>query len=209
MNDEVLKHMSILQLLDEEYFLCLTVLKNNDIMFETDQKSYWLFKREDDFVRVEISTFSSFGIVRQTSYVNDHIIIQIDPTNYAERYRRGDLLFYVAEAFGDKVHGKKDTDIEWTNITRVFKVGERYLRFLGHNTELLMEWNPRSLNSEVCADTFYEFLMKVLVKLKENPNAVTDILQLRDDYKQFKGSGNEKLLLMLSGLENLSLKYRI
>lgn len=201
-------HAKFLQMLNEEFFLCSIVLKDKGIIFDTNHINYWSCTRNDETITISPVGIYSFKVRRNTNTVDDEIELPVQTNDYSKRYRRGDLLSVIGEGFGDRVHGGKETDLEWSEIERFFKVSEVYLNFLGENTEeLLMCLVPRQLYSKTCADLLYEIIKKTLIRLRENESAVKECVALMKKYEELGQHDAAKFPLMLEGLETIAHKY--
>lgn len=208
-NNPAVKHAEALKKMNDDFSTCEIVFKKDGIVFSTNLVNSWSVVRGEETLYIEPNGFEGFLVKRKTKYAEDLIELLMVTNDYSRKYRNGDLYHLIQNSFGLAPITDK-SDISKNDTQRFFNLNYKLLLFLDLSPDLLLEINPNNMHSITLADLMYSLVGKIVLRLKENQQAVTELAGIMMEYDEVNRQNQhdeKKFYILLDGLERISNKY--
>lgn len=210
-NNPAIIHAEFLKELNHGFELSKIMFQDKGLIFETNELSYWLIKRDENHVRIS-SGITTFKVQTRKNEEEKEFELLVFPEKFVDKFRSHYLIYIIADCFDFNNH-KSESDLSKVEKEEYFDLSIRYLNATGHNAyELMEDIDPHQISSIVGADLLYELLKSSLLKFKTNKEALNDIINLMKEYELLNKSDHfdrNKFDLILDGAKKIADKYRI
>ncbi|MGW6382285.1 hypothetical protein, partial [Peribacillus butanolivorans] len=203
LDNPAVKHAEALKQLNDEFSIFDLTFKEDGLVFDTNHINYWTVTKEDETIYIEPNGLVGFTVTRKTNEMEDVVELIMITNDYSKKYRNGDLYKLIQESFGlfpiiDK------SDISEVDTERYFSLNSKLLLYLNLSPDLLLNIDPKTMPAITLADLMYSTTGDILLRLKENRQAVTEIAKIMQEYNEINKIDQfdkKKFYVLLDGLE--------
>ncbi|MDF1997585.1 hypothetical protein [Peribacillus frigoritolerans] len=203
------KHIEALKQLNDEFSLYDDVFKVHQLIFDTNHINYWLIKKDEESIYIKPNGLIGFSVKRKTKKMDDVVELIMVTNDYSKKFRIGDLYRLIQESFG-LIPIIDESDISKADSERFFKLNSKLLPYINLSPDLMLDVHPKKMHAITLADLMYSTTGRLILQLKDNQQAVTDIDKLMQEYDEINKKDQfekKKFYVLLDGLEKIANKY--
>lgn len=205
------QHATVLKEINDGFTLSQIIFKEKGLVYDTNAVSYWKISNEENVVHIAPkSGINCFGVSIIRNGVTREFEIPVYPENLVEKFRRRDLIYFIAECFDFEEHKPKG-DLTLNEQKRFLDLSALFLEFHGDNAEDVMkDIDPKQISSVVSADLLFDCVKASLLKFKENQGALDEVVKVMQGYEELNEKdkfNRQKLNYILDRAEKIAEKY--